>query len=99
MGWVVQPVPVVDRASRFRAEQGEFAVERDARRGDDVRRSIAIETGLPRGIHGSRQGLHLVVSDGEAARALDLVRRSRRSRRLSLDASEAQRWPIANRQG
>ena len=81
----VVPVPVtdVDRAKSFYAGQVGFAVDLDTRIGDDVRLvqltppgsacSIHLNTGLDMS-PGSVQGLQLVVSDIEAARA-ELVER------------------------
>ena len=76
---VVVPVSDVDRAKHFYAEQIGFVVDHDTQIGDDVRAvqltppgsacSIAIESGLSQGVPGSAQGLQLVVSDVEAARA------------------------------
>jgi catechol 2,3-dioxygenase-like lactoylglutathione lyase family enzyme len=76
---VVVPVADVDRAKHFYAEQVGFVVDHDTQIGDDVRAvqltppgsgcSIAIERGLSQSVPGSLQGLQLVVSDIEAARA------------------------------
>lgn len=76
---VVVPVSDVDRAKRFYAEQVGFVVDHDTRIGDEMRAvqltppgsgcSIAIGTGLSQSAPGSAQGLQLVVSDVEAARA------------------------------
>jgi extradiol dioxygenase family protein len=76
---VVVPVTDVDRAKRFYGEQVGFVVDHDTRIGDEVRVvqltppgsacSIAIGTGLVDTPPGSIQGLQLVVSDIEAARA------------------------------
>lgn len=79
---VVVPVSDVDRAKTFYIEQGGFNLDVDHRAGEDFRVvqltppgsacSIALmrNTAAP----GSLQGLHLVVSDIEAARA-ELVAR------------------------
>jgi catechol 2,3-dioxygenase-like lactoylglutathione lyase family enzyme len=81
---VVVPVSDVDRAKRFYAEQVGFVVDHDTRIGEEMRAvqltppgsgcSIAIGTGLSQSAPGSAQGLQLVVSDVEAARA-ELVSR------------------------
>ena len=77
------PIPVtdVDRAKAFYADQLGFAVDVDVRPADGVRVvqltppgsacSIGIGTGVPayEGTPGSVRGLHLVVTDIEAARA------------------------------
>ncbi len=82
------PIPVadVDRAKAFYAEQLGFVVDVDVRPADGVRVvqltppgsacSIGIGTGVPayEGTPGSVRGLHLVVTDIEAARA-ELVER------------------------
>jgi catechol 2,3-dioxygenase-like lactoylglutathione lyase family enzyme len=88
MDWkleVVQvPVSDVDRAKRFYAEQVDFVVDLDTRIGDDVRLVQLTPPGsgcsihLSKGIHdmpaGMMEGLQIVVSDIEAARA-ELVER------------------------
>jgi catechol 2,3-dioxygenase-like lactoylglutathione lyase family enzyme len=76
---VVIPVTDVDRAKRFYSEQVGFIVDHDTRIGDELRVvqltpagsacSIAIGTGLPASTPGSVQGIQLVVSDVDAARA------------------------------
>src|SRR5215208_1135126 len=76
---VVVPVADVDRAKRFYSEQVGFVVEHDLRISDEMRVvqltppgsacSIAVSTGLVATPPGSLQGLQLVVSDIEAARA------------------------------
>ena len=76
---VVIPVTDVDRAKRFYSEQVGFVVDHDTRIGDEMRIvqltpagsacSIAIGTGLPASTPGSVQGIQLVVSDVDAARA------------------------------
>ncbi len=83
---VVVPVADVERAKRFYSEQVGFVVDHDTRVGDGMRVvqltppgsacSIAIGTGLTPSPPppGSVQGLQLVVSDIEAARA-ELVER------------------------
>jgi len=75
---VMVPVSDVDQAKRFYSEQVGFAVDHDTRVGDDMRFvqltppgsacSIVLGTG-PADSVGSVQGLQLVVSDIEAARA------------------------------
>jgi catechol 2,3-dioxygenase-like lactoylglutathione lyase family enzyme len=76
---VVVPVSDVDRALRFYGEQVGFAVDHDTRIDDTTRVaqltppgsacSIALTTGLVDAPPGSAQGLQLVVTDVEAARA------------------------------
>jgi catechol 2,3-dioxygenase-like lactoylglutathione lyase family enzyme len=75
----VIPVSDVDRAKEFYAEKLGWNVDVDHRAGDDFRvvqltppgsaASITIGKGLPQAEPGSYQGMHLVVSDIEAARA------------------------------
>ena len=77
---VVVPVSDVDRAKRFYHEQVGFVVDHDTRAGDAMRIiqltppgsacSIVIGTGVTDAPPGSVQGLQLVVSDVEAARAM-----------------------------
>jgi predicted enzyme related to lactoylglutathione lyase len=81
---VVVPVTDVDRAKRFYSEQVGFVVDHDFHVTDAMRIvqltppgsscSIAIGTGLSPASPGSAQGIQLVVSDIEAARA-ELVER------------------------
>lgn len=81
---VIVPVTDVDRAKRFYHEQVGFMVDHDTRINDDVRVvqltppgsacSIVLGTGLSSMLPGTQQGLQLVVSDIEAARA-ELVER------------------------
>ena len=76
---VVVPVSDVDRARDFYVEKAGFALDVDHRAGDAFRVvqltppgsacSITIGTGLTTAAPGSYQGLHLVVTDIEAARA------------------------------
>ena len=76
---VVIPVSDVERAKHFYSEQLGFGVDHDTRIGDDVRVvqltppgsacSIAIGTGIVASVPGSVQGIQLVVSDIDAARA------------------------------
>lgn len=76
---VVVPVSDVDRAKDFYVEKTGFALDVDHRAGDAFRVvqltppgstcSITIGTGLTTAAPGSYQGLHLVVTDIEAARA------------------------------
>jgi catechol 2,3-dioxygenase-like lactoylglutathione lyase family enzyme len=75
----VIPVSDVDRAKAFYADKLGFAVDVDHRAGDDFRVvqltppgsacSISIGTGISSAAPGTYQGMHLVVSDIEAARA------------------------------
>lgn len=86
---VVVPVSDVDRAKAFYEKAG-FTLDVDHRASDTFRVvqltppgsacSITIGTGLTPAMPGSYQGLHLVVSDIEAARALLVAR--------GVDASE-----------
>ena len=81
---VVLPVSDVDRAKAFYADRAGFTVDVDHRAGDTFRVvqltppgsacSITIGTGLTQVAPGDYQGLHLVVTDIEAARA-ELVAR------------------------
>ena len=76
---VVVPVSDVDRAKAFYAEQLGFNVDVDHRAGESFRVvqltppgsacSISIGTGISTAAPGSYQGMHLVVSDIEPARA------------------------------
>lgn len=76
---VVVPVSDVDRAKAFYAEKLGFSVDVDHRAGDTFRVvqltppgsacSITIGTGVSQVAPGTYQGLHLVVTDIEAARA------------------------------
>jgi catechol 2,3-dioxygenase-like lactoylglutathione lyase family enzyme len=87
---VVLPVSDVDRAKAFYADQMGFTVDVDHQPNEHFRVvqltppgsacSITIGTGLTQVAPGTYQGLHLVVTDIEAARAL-LVERG-------VDASE-----------
>jgi catechol 2,3-dioxygenase-like lactoylglutathione lyase family enzyme len=80
----VIPVSDVDRAKEFYAEKLGWNVDVDHRAGDAFRvvqltppgsaASITIGKGLPQAEPGTYQGMHLVVTDIEAARA-DLVDR------------------------
>ena len=89
---VAVPVSDVDRAKAFYAEKAGFTTDHDHTVSDEVRFvqltppgsdcSIALGTGLSGMEPGSVQGLQLVVSDIEAARA-ELVERG-------VDASEVQ---------
>jgi predicted enzyme related to lactoylglutathione lyase len=88
MDWKIElvhiPVSDVDRAKRFYNEQVGFTVDHDTKINDKMRVvqltpagsgcSIALGTGLVDSPPGSAQGLQIVVSDIEAARA-DLVDR------------------------
>ena len=87
---VVLPVSDVDRARDFYVDKMGFTLDVDHRAGDAFRVvqlsppgsacSITIGTGISQVAPGTYQGLHLVVTDIEAARAL-LVERG-------VDASE-----------
>ena len=76
---VVVPVVDVDRAKAFYSEQIGFKVDVDHRAGDHFRVvqltppgsacSISIGTGMPQGEPGSVQGIHLIVTDIDAARS------------------------------
>ena len=88
MDWKLEVVPIpvtdVDRAKRFYAEQVGFVVDLDTRIGEDVRLvqlippgsgcSIQLSTGILSMPPGALEGLQLIVSDIEAARA-ELVER------------------------
>ena len=81
---VVVPVADVDRAKNFYMEQAGFHLDVDHRAGENFRVvqltppgsacSISIGTGITDAAPGSVRGLHLVVSDIEAARAELLAR-------------------------
>ena len=81
---IVVPVSDVDRAKSFYTEKAGFIADHDHRLSDELRFvqltppgsacSIAIGTGLSDMRPGSVQGLQIVVSDIEAARA-ELVER------------------------
>jgi catechol 2,3-dioxygenase-like lactoylglutathione lyase family enzyme len=81
---VVVPVADIDRAKAFYGEQAGFVVDHDTRINDAVRVvqltppgsacSIVIGAGIAEMAPGSLQGLQLVVSDIDAARA-ELVAR------------------------
>ena len=76
---VVVPVSDVDRAKEFYTDKAGFTLDVDHRAGESFRVvqltppgsacSITIGTGLTPATPGSYQGLHLVVTDAEAARA------------------------------
>ena len=99
---VVIPVTDVDRAKRFYSEQVGFVVDHDTRIGDDMRVvqltpagsacSIAIGNGLPSSTPGSVQGIQLVVSDIDAARAQLLQRGVEVSPVQHFDGSCPGRW-------
>lgn len=82
----VLPVSDVDRAKEFYAERLGFVVDVDHRVGEDFRVvqltppgsacSISFGTGIRTAAPGSYQGMHLVVTDIEAARN-ELVDRGR----------------------
>ena len=83
MDWKLEvvtiPVSDVDRAKAFYADRVGFNVDHDTRISDEVRVvqltppgsacSIVLSTGLVKAAPGSVQGVQLVVSDIEAARA------------------------------
>ena len=81
---VLVPVSDVDRAKAFYAEKVGFDLDLDRRVGDEFRVvqltppgsacSISVGTGITNAAPGSVRGLHLVVSDIDAARA-ELVER------------------------
>jgi predicted enzyme related to lactoylglutathione lyase len=89
------PVSDVDRAKSFYTEKAGFTADHDDRVNDDIRFvqltppgsacSIAIGTGLSDMRPGSVQGLQVVVSDIEAARA-ELVKRG-------VEVSKVQEFP------
>ena len=88
MDWKLElmlvPVSDVDRAKAFYTEKAGFNLDLDHRVGDDFRVvqltppgsacSISVGIGITEAVPGSVQGLHLVVSDIDAARA-ELVER------------------------
>ena len=94
MDWTLElvlvPVSDVDRAKTFYIEKAGFNLDVDHRAGDNFRVvqltppgsacSITIGTGITDAAPGSVRGLHLIVSDIDAARA-ELVQRG-------MDASE-----------
>jgi catechol 2,3-dioxygenase-like lactoylglutathione lyase family enzyme len=75
----VVPVSDVDRAKEFYADKLGFRVDVDHRAGDSFRvvqltppgspSSISIGTGISTAAPGSYEGMHLIVTDIEAARA------------------------------
>jgi predicted lactoylglutathione lyase len=83
MDWKLELVPLpvsdVDRAKSFYTEKVGFDLDHDYRGNDEMRVvqltppgsgcSIAVGTGIVDTLPGSVQGLHLVISDIEAARA------------------------------
>ncbi|GAA0960991.1 VOC family protein [Actinocorallia libanotica] len=81
---VLVPVTDVDRTKAFYAEKLGFTLDLDVQRGEDFRIvqftpfssscSLAIGKGITQAAPGSVQGLHLVVTDIEAAHA-DLTSR------------------------
>ena len=92
---VAVPVSDVDRAKAFYTDQVGFNADHDHRISDDLRFvqltppgsacSITIGTGITEAPPGSVQGLQMVVSDADAARA-HLVERG-------VDASAVQDFP------
>ena len=99
MDWKLElvaiPVSDVDRAKAFYAEKAGFHADHDQKVSDDIRFvqltprgsacSIALGKGLVNTPPGSAQGLQLVVSDVNAARA-ELVGRG-------VEVSEVQHFP------
>ncbi len=99
MDWKLElvaiPVSDVDRAKSFYTEQAGFVADHDHRVSDEIRfvqltppgsaASIALGTGIVDTPPGSAQGMQLVVSDIEAARA-ELVERG-------VEVSEIQTFP------
>ena len=99
MDWKLElvaiPVSDVDRAKRFYVEQAGFVADHDHAVSDEIRFvqltppgsacSIALGKGITETEPGSVQGLQLVVSDVQAARA-ELVERG-------VEASEVQEFP------
>jgi catechol 2,3-dioxygenase-like lactoylglutathione lyase family enzyme len=91
---VLVPVSDVDRAKAFYTEKAGFNLDLDHRVGDEFRVvqltppgsacSISVGTGITDAAPGSVQGMHLVVSDIDAARA-ELVGRG-------VDVSEVQHF-------
>jgi len=81
---VVVPVSDVDRAKAFYVDKAGFGVDVDARPTDEIRVvqltppgsacSIAIGVGIGQSEPGTTKGLHLIVTEIEAARA-ELVER------------------------
>lgn len=75
---IVLPVADVDRAKAFYVDQAGFRLDVDHRAGEEFRVvqltppgsacSISIGKGIARAAPGSAEGLHLVVTDIEAAR-------------------------------
>jgi predicted enzyme related to lactoylglutathione lyase len=92
---VAVPVTDVDRAKRFYTEQAGFNADHDHKVSDELRfvqltppgspASIAIGTGITDMSPGSVQGLQMVVSDIDTARA-ELVDRG-------VDVSDVQHFP------
>ena len=92
---VAVPVTDVDRAKAFYVDQVGFNADHDHRVSDEMRFvqltppgsacSIAIGTGIMETVPGSVQGLQLVVSDADAARA-HLVEHG-------VDVAEVQEFP------
>ena len=91
---VLVPVSDVDRAKAFYTEKAGFDLDLDHRVGEEFRVvqltpagsacSISVGTGITNAAPGSVRGLHLVVSDIDAARA-ELVERG-------VDVSEVQHF-------
>jgi catechol 2,3-dioxygenase-like lactoylglutathione lyase family enzyme len=91
---VMVPVSDVDRAKTFYTEKAGFNLDVDHRAGEEFRVvqmtpagsacSIAVGIGITKAAPGSAQGLHLVVSDIDAARS-ELAERG-------VDVSEVQHF-------
>jgi catechol 2,3-dioxygenase-like lactoylglutathione lyase family enzyme len=91
---VLVPVSDVDRAKAFYTEKAGFNLDVDHRAGEEFRVvqmtppgsacSIAVGIGITKAAPGSAQGLHLVVSDIDAARS-ELAQRG-------VDVSEVQHF-------
>ena len=92
---VLVPVSDVDRAKAFYTDKAGFNLDVDHQAGDEFRVvqltppgsacSITIGTGITEAAPGSVEGLHLVVTDIEAARA-ELVGRGWKSARSGISA-------------
>jgi hypothetical protein len=97
---IVVPVSDVDRAKTFYLEQAGFNVDVDHRGGEDFgvvqltppRLACSIALMRNTAAAGSLQGLHLVVSDIDAARA-ELVKPYRRTRQTGVPAYRPTRQP------
>ena len=104
---VVVPVSDVDRAKDFYTEKLGFALDVDHRAGDDFRVvqmtppgsacSISVGKGITPSAPGSLKGLHLVVSDIEAAHAQLVERGVDVSEPFHFDANGQQPGPHPER--